>query len=120
LCNKQLTEEEFFQDFCATAKSGFKALPSTNGWRQQRVRRQIRARIAAHQQAYPDFFVAYGASGRSGLACRVSADGADAVMVERYVDGRPGRVRVSFQAPSTCARAGIIHKTVIALGINDA
>jgi len=122
-CYKDKTEDEFVRSFCNAAEAGYTGIAIDEwGGGDPEFDGKFGRALVRTKHAYPDFFVAVWCFGtfrpRQAAFLR---DGADMVMIERYVDGATeAEFGHWFRGALRVARdAGIVHKTVFALGIND-
>jgi hypothetical protein len=122
-CYKDKSEEEFVRSFCNAAEAGYVGIAIDEwGGGDPEFDAKFGRALVRTKQAHPDFFVAVWCFGffrpRQAEFLR---EGADMVMIERYVDGATEEEFAHwFHGALKVARdAGIAHKTVFALGIND-
>jgi hypothetical protein len=82
-------------------------------------RKMARALIRTRKQA-PKLVIAVWQTKRlSGVLLKAYKEAADLVMVEQYVSGTSGLDRKFAPVLARLRRAGLLRKTVFALGIND-
>ncbi|MCP4641124.1 MAG: hypothetical protein GY851_11850 [bacterium] len=122
-CYKDRTEDEFVSDFCGAADAGYVGIAVDEwGGGDAEFDAKLGRALVRTKEARPDLFVAVWCFGTfRPRQAEWLRDGADVVMVERYFGGAdPSRYPGRFAGPIRVAReAGILHKTVFALGMND-
>lgn len=122
-CYKDRTEDEFVADFSNAAEAGHLGIAIDEwGGGDPEFDHKFGRALVRTKQLHPDLFIAVWCFGlfRPRMAGYLR-DGADVVMIERYIDGATeADFGHWFRGPVNVARdAEIIHKTVFALGIND-
>ena len=122
-CYRDWSEDELCRHFSDAEEAGHVgiAIDEWGGGNQEFDQKMGRALLRT-REAHPDLFIAVWCFGLFRMrVAEYLRDVADVVMIERYVDGAtPDEFAVWFNAPIRVAReAGILHKTVFALGIND-
>jgi hypothetical protein len=121
-CYREKTEDELVEHWSKPARMGFRGIAvdelGYDGGGEV-DRRMARALVRTRKQA-PDLFIAVWQTRRlSPVLLKAYKEAADLVMVERYVAGTSGLDRKFAPVIDEVRRAGLLARTVLALGIND-
>jgi hypothetical protein len=121
-CYREKTEDDLVAHWSNPARMGFRGIAvdefGYDGGGEV-DRKMARALVRTRKQA-PDLFIAVWQTRRlSAVLLKAFQEAADLVMVERYVAGTSALDKKFAPVIAQVGRAGILHKTVLALGIND-
>jgi hypothetical protein len=120
-CNKQNTEDQFVENWSSAQKRGYRGIAIDEfGSGDAAVDSKMARALVRTKNQCPNLFIAAWQAGRLNEAlARGFRDAADLVILEAYA-GPSGFEPYFTDKVEQARRAGIIDKTILAIGINDA